>query len=144
MMRTLVVGGTRGIGRAVARTLAKEGHAVTVIGRREPARRLPKVRYQIADVLNRVRVGRQDNLVFCQRYRGEGDAWQGEFETSLTATRDIIEQCRGAKSIVIIASVAAHWVASEQPVGYHTMNAGLVHMVRYLAVTLGPRGCRVN
>jgi len=156
MKRSLVIGGTRGIGRVVVRTLLKEGHAVAVIDRQPPLdkdRRLRNARYWAVDLLDRDRLGevlrqirKLDNLVFCQRFRGDGDAWLGEFQTSLSATKYVVEQCRskGVGSIVVMGSIAAHWVANEQPVGYHAFKAALVQMVRYLAVTLGPKGCRVN
>ena len=151
--RSLIIGGTRGIGRAVVRALVKEGHAVTVVGRHAPTGkdRLRGVRYCTLDLLDHARLaevlrqtGAVDSLVFCQRFRSEGDPWMGEFQTSLTATKEIIERCRGVKSIVVIGSIAARWVASEQPVSYHAMKAALMQMVRYFAVTLGPKGCRVN
>jgi len=151
--RSLVIGGTRGIGRAVVRALVKDGHTVTVIGRHAATakdRGLRGVRYCRADLLGTgvakvlQEIGSIDNLVFCQRFRGDGDPWMGEFQTSLTATKEVIERCRGVKSIVVIGSVATRWIASEQPVSYHAMKAALLQMVRYFAVTLGPKGCRVN
>lgn len=97
--------------------------------------------------------GRLTNLVFLQRFRGEGDAWQGELDVSLTATKLIIErladefvrQRRGAlNSIVICGSNASRLVAGEQPVGYHAAKAALRQMARYYACSLAPRGIRVN
>jgi len=161
---SLIVGGTRGIGRAVARTLAAEGHTVSVIGRRKPApgdTELSRVTHWTVDLLDeRVvraslkkiihRSGKLNNLVFCQRFRGEGDAWEGEIQTSLNGTKNLIERLvdefddEGEKAIVVIASIACQWVAGEQGPGYHVAKAGLVQLARYYALTLGPRGIRVN
>jgi len=136
---------------------------ISVIGRRRPpeARRGNVRQYSIeltrtallATALREIvrRDGRIDNLVFLQRFRGEGDAWQGELEVSLTATRTIIESLasqfgrrRPGGAIVIVCSNASHLVAEEQPVAYHAAKAALRQMARFYAVTLGPLGIRVN
>ena len=89
-------------------------------------------------------------LVFFQRYRGSGDAWQGEYSVSLRATQILIDEfcVQSSKvhghSIVITSSPADAKVALEQPVSYHVTKAALVQMVRYYAVALGPLGIRVN
>jgi 3-oxoacyl-[acyl-carrier protein] reductase len=161
---TLVVGGTRGMGRALVEMLSKEGHKVSVIGRRSPSGEDSEevdVRYWLLDLMDRVRLwdalkeiiaqnGKLNNLVFFQRYRGEGDDWQGEVETSLTATRNIIEGLIDAfddskeNAIVMANSIAGTFIVPEQPVSYHMAKAALNQMVRYFAVTLGPKGIRVN
>ena len=97
--------------------------------------------------------GRLTNLVFLQRYRGEGDAWQGELDVSLTATKTIIEELAGKfvrpkkvslNSIVIVGSNASRLIAGEQSVGYHAAKAALRQMARYYACSLAPQGLRVN
>ena len=90
---SLVIGGTRGIGRAVVRTLAQDDRVVSVIGRRPPSeadRGISAARYWAVDLtdddgisaalgeITRLR-GPLSNLVFLQRYRGEGDPWKGEY-----------------------------------------------------------------
>jgi len=95
------------------------------------------------------KTGRINNLVFFQRYRGTDDQWLGEIETSLTATKTAVELLQdrfaaGERSIVIVSSINATLIAPYLPVGYHMAKAALCQMVRYWAVTLGPRGIRVN
>ena len=161
---TLIVGGTRGIGRALVRTLAEEHHVLSVVGRRSPSegeRRICDVHYWLVDLLDRERLsatvaevlrenGKLNNVVFFQRYRDQGDDWIGEMQTSLTATKDMIEvladefDATNGGSIVVVSSVAGHLIAEEQPLSYHVAKAGLNQMVRYFAVALGPRGIRVN
>ena len=160
----LVIGGTRGTGRALVRILAAGGQTVSVIGRRPPPEsdlQAPQVNYWMVDLADEKRLskvlseivhkhGKLSSLVFCQRYRGEGDAWSGDFQTSLTATKNAIEQLAdafdetGNKAIVIVGSVASEFIAEEQPVSYHVTKAGLTQMVRYFAVVLGPKGIRIN
>ena len=162
MIHSLVVGGTRGIGREVVRRFAVEGHQVSAIGRSPPAseeERLPNVRHFQADVAGTeidavldevLGLGMLRYLVFCQRHRGPGDAWAGECLTSLTATKHIIERLapafapEGDRAIVLVSSIVSRLVADEQDVSYHVAKAGLNQMARFYAVRLGPAGIRVN
>src|ERR1041384_2424461 len=100
---TLVVGGTRGIGRAVAETLAEAGHVVSIVGRSAPAAAWPKPpRFWQADLgkpetfpglVSRILKanGPLQSVAFLQRFRGDGDPWEGELKVSLSATRALIE-----------------------------------------------------
>lgn len=162
MIHDLILGGTRGIGRELARAWAAEGHQVSLIARTPPAEdlaALPGLQAWTADVASGaldpvleevLRRGPLGSLVCCQRFRGEGDAWEGELATSLSATRRVLERVQeafhpeGPRSIVLVGSVVGHLVAREQPVGYHVAKAGLAQMARYYAVKLGDRGIRVN
>jgi hypothetical protein len=159
---TLVIGGTRGIGRAVVRYFLSIGHVVSVIGRRKPpesrSKRFRHYSLELADLAllsttlkQLIRMdGRLTNLIFLQRFRGDGDSWHGELQISLTATHTIIEslaRCfsqRRNPSIVFVSSNTSHVVAEEQPVAYHAAKAALRQMARYYAATLGPQGIRVN
>lgn len=94
--------------------------------------------------------GKLNNLIFCQRYRGDGDDWAGEIETTLTATKTIIDSliaefdASRECSIVVVGSMASEFIAAEQPLSYHVAKAGLTQIVRYYAAMLGPAGIRVN
>lgn len=161
---SLVIGGTRGIGREVVRIFVQDGHTVSVIGKRPPPeqdRGLKGVHHWTMDLVRERRIGevlaevierngRLHYLVFLQRFRGDGDAWVGEVETSLTVTKNVIESVADHfdesmdRAIVVVSSIADHYVIEGQPMGYHVVKAGLKQMVRYYAVKLGPRGIRVN
>lgn len=158
----LIVGGTKGAGRAAARTFQAEGQAVSVIARRVPssAEREGVVGYWAADILNAASTrkalkaiwqqrGPLTSVLFFQRFRGDGDTWDGEIETSLTATNRIIETLVDDfdfrdGSIVIVSSINACLISKQLPLGYHIAKAALNQMVRYYAVTLGARGIRLN
>lgn len=102
-----------------------------------------------AEIKQRELIG---SALFCQRFRGECadyEEWLNEIDVSLTKTKDAIEWLasgreRALRSIVVMASVAAVSVEEEQPVSYHACKAALVEMVKYYAVTLGPKQIRVN
>jgi NAD(P)-dependent dehydrogenase (short-subunit alcohol dehydrogenase family) len=159
----LVVGGTKGLGRVVAERFRSRGFAVTVVSRHEPARSDAEPGFNhIAADLERLDspseivsrsleiAGPIRYMLFCQRYRGDADPWRGELQVSLTATKVIIEGFAdhfcpdGDRAIGIVSSVYAQFVGGSQPVGYHVAKAGLSHVTRYYARTLGRKGVRVN
>ena len=162
-IHSLIIGGTRGIGLEQVKTFAARDHVVSVIARRAPehVQQIPNVHYWSTDLtdpdgltiaLREVveRSGKLRNLIFFQRYRGTTDDWSGEIETTLTATRNTIEQLLGQfetggqSSIVLVGSMASNFIAAEQPLSYHVGKAGLIQIARYYAATRGPAGIRVN
>jgi NAD(P)-dependent dehydrogenase (short-subunit alcohol dehydrogenase family) len=163
-MHSLIVGGTRGLGRELARLFSEEGRIVSVIGKRAPSEAdaglrgvdfwqadvtrgeaLPGV---LADIIRRH--GKWNYAVFLQRFKGDSDKWTGEIETSLTATKKLIELLaensagEGDKGIVVVSSIADQFISAGQPAGYHVAKAGLYQLACYYAVVLGPKGIRVN
>lgn len=164
-LHSVVVGGTRGLGRALVELWSEGTDAISVIGRKQPS--APKtspgdsVRYYAADVTQAGSIqpaideivqasGPVSRLVFSQRYRGQGDSLDGELEVSLKGTRRVIEhllaksQFASSAAIVVVSSVLGQFIAAEQPLGYHVTRAALDQLVRFYAVQLAPRGIRVN
>jgi NAD(P)-dependent dehydrogenase (short-subunit alcohol dehydrogenase family) len=129
MSHLLIVGASKGIGRDVQPYLSNMGHTVTPY---------PRGGCVAMDKKNGA-------LLFCQRYRGD-DEWKGELAVSLTQTKTLMECAKylDGGSVVVMASVAGVSVEEEQPVGYHACKAALIEMVKYYAVTLGPKQIRVN
>lgn len=162
---TIIVGGTRGSGRTYARMLAARGEAVTVIGRRTITGTelghagITTISADITDTDRHAELlghiaaanGPWSSIAFFQKFRGQGDTWEGEWRVSIDATRRLIELLAAqsprpvlGRSIVIVGSVAGEFVITDQPVSYHAAKAALEHMVRVYAVRLGPQGIRVN
>lgn len=163
MTHSIVFGGSKGLGRVLAKQLAIRGDAVSVVSRTEPAQadQSEGVRYfpaDIADIDTTQKAidaaveqnGAIDYLVFCQRYRGKEDAWAGEIEVSLTASKRVVEYAQdkfskdGDRGIVFVSSVFGDRVGEGQDLSYHIGKAGMNHMARYYAVNLGRKGIRAN
>jgi len=131
MSHVVIVGGSKGIGANVQAPLMMAGHHISVLERGE----MPG--YYALPV---------DAMLLCQRYRGP-DEWAGEMEVSILRSRQLIEWAgkhMDGGSVVVMASVAGVSVEEEQPVSYHACKAALIEMVKYYAVTLGPKQIRVN
>lgn len=162
---SIIVGGTKGVGRELALILAAEGQLVTAVGRtpgefpavagggavegfagdaERPDDLLAALKERVATH------GKVSSLVFLQRYRGKGDAWAGELAVSMTGTKTLIDGLApefdpaGDRSICVVTSSAGTFVARNQTLAYHTSKAALRQMARYYAVKLGQQGIRVN
>jgi len=166
----LVTGGGTGIGAATARRFARDGAGVVVMGRRpEP---LGAVAAEVggiavagnasstADAERAVaaaveRFGGLDVLVANAGGEGGGAAgnaddaaWETGLQANLTScivsVRAALPQLveRGG-SIVIVSSIAA-LASGPRMAGYSTAKAGLLGLMRSLAVDYGPSGVRVN
>lgn len=164
MTHSLVVGGTKGLGRVVTRQFAARGDTVSVLGRSDvPAddARAGRVKGYVADISDAAAMGAAvdrlieeqgplNYVVFLQRYRGKGDGWAGELDTTLTATKNAIERIGdrfsrdGDNGIVMVSSVFARYVGEGQALSYHVAKAGLDQMMRWFALNLGPKSVRVN
>jgi NAD(P)-dependent dehydrogenase (short-subunit alcohol dehydrogenase family) len=164
MTHSLVVGGTKGLGRVVTRLFAERGDTVSVLGRSEvPPDDLKSgdVRSYRADINDKDSLGKAldeivaaggpvNYCVFLQRYRGKDDDWAGELQTTLTATKNIVDQLSTKFSsdadngVVMVSSVFAKYVGEGQALSYHVAKAGLDQMMRWYALNLAGRQIRVN
>ena len=156
----VVVGGSKGLGREVAKKFHEQGFNVTVLSR-NPLDADSKLNHIAVDletmtssdaVVRDVLLigGNIRYLIFCQRFRGSGDPWQGEIQVSLTATRLLINGfadhfCQeGDRAIGVVSSVYAEFVGGSQPESYHVAKAGLNQLVKFNALVMGKKGVRIN
>jgi 3-oxoacyl-[acyl-carrier protein] reductase len=158
----VVIGGTRGIGKIIVEHISRAGHKVSVLGRNAVSnQKQGLIQYFTGDITDTKTTsktlakivktrGKISHLIFCQRFRGDKDNWQSELDTSLTVTKNIIDDVTDSfddspeKSIVVLSSIAGVFISGDQSLGYHVVKAGLNQLVRYYAVTLGPLGIRIN
>lgn len=165
----LVVGGTQGTGWVLARHLATAGTCRVSMFGRTPVDvasvdgaegRLTAYAIDVTDTVALksaldaavAAACRFSGVVLMQRNRA-ADAFEADLAVALTASKSIIEHLleRGyfnsaqqGNSVVMVSSIADHYVAPEQDAGYHVSKAGLVQLARYYALLLGPRNIRVN
>lgn len=164
MSHALVIGGTKGLGKEVVKNFLNRDFGVSILSRNPPTdESLQDCHHISADLEELSGVsdwveailsfgGPLNYVVFCQRYRGEGDIWQGEMQVTLTATKVLMEalsnhfslENNADRAIVVVSSVYAEYVGGSQPLGYHVAKAGLNQIVRYAAWDMGRKGIRVN
>jgi NAD(P)-dependent dehydrogenase (short-subunit alcohol dehydrogenase family) len=166
MKHSLIIGGTKGTGRAAARMFVNKNYKVSVIARTSPRNdgsapynptlymQADLAKDKILPLLDIIinRSGPVNYVVFCQRFRGKEDDWSNEIQVSLTATKTIIDYltekperlAKDDKSVVMISSIASRMVISQQPLSYHMAKAGLETMVNYYSVILASKGVRFN
>jgi len=164
MGHMLIIGGTHGLGRELVKLASARGDIVSVIGRSKPPQEdcdIPNVKHYSADlfklpefkeILSGImeKSGKLNYLAFCQRYRGKGDNWQGEFDITINATKIVIEALEDEfvvnndKAIVMVSSVFGDYVGEGQDISYHVGKAALNQMMKFYAVNLGRKHIRVN
>lgn len=163
----IVVGGTRGTGQALVQHLlaADSAYRVSVFGRNHVAEaeaaRLgihavdvsdtPALRSALDQAV--LMYGKVSSVIFMQRNRSSTDAFEADLSVALTATKvaidhlvacDYFRKEEAGNGIVMVSSIADHYIAPEQDLGYHVSKAGLVQLARYYALQLGHQGIRVN
>lgn len=164
MVHSIIFGGTKGLGRVVARRFAERGDKVTVIGRSEsPSEDLNigdikcfktdiTVKQSLTETLDDIikTRGEVNYCVFLQRYRGKDNDWEGEYQTTLTATKNAVDYLTphfstdGDKSILMVSSVFSKYIGEGQPASYHVAKAGLEQLMRFYALNLGAKAIRAN
>ncbi len=166
----LVTGASRGIGRAIALTLAGEGCDVTLVARgqetlrgaeREVATLGVRTAAIVADVtvagdVERMvaetvrQLGRVDILVNNAggSFPDDDDGWQAAFhaniEAAVRATRAVVPHMRaqGGGSIVHVASIWGREAGGGLP--YNAMKAAMISHAKNAALTLAKDKIRVN
>jgi NAD(P)-dependent dehydrogenase (short-subunit alcohol dehydrogenase family) len=162
MSHLIVIGGTKGLGRAFVESLRSEYDSVTVLARSIPEAADRKgIRFIAADAADRdslrsgleqafAQGGAFSGMTLFQQFRGNTSPWEGKLATSLTASKlalDFFAQHAaptGDKAAVLLTSNASRLVCEEQDEGYHAAKTGLLGLCRFYANHLGAQGIRVN
>jgi NAD(P)-dependent dehydrogenase (short-subunit alcohol dehydrogenase family) len=167
----LVTGASSGIGAAVTRRLAKDGHAVMAAGRDAErtagvAAGLPTVRTWIGDLTTSkacdelvaacvTAFGRLDVLVnnagiyhIADAEQTTDEVWQRTLATNLTGpffmSRAALPQLRLHKGVIV--NIASDWgiVGGANAVAYCASKGGLVLMTKAMTIDHAAEGIRIN
>jgi NAD(P)-dependent dehydrogenase (short-subunit alcohol dehydrogenase family) len=147
MVKSLIIGGTRGIGLVVRDHLLNRGDLVYTVSRSKTDEKyhincdISKDCSVISDKIDSI-----DNVIFMHRYRGND--WNDEFDITVkgvdNVVKSIVSKLTKNSSIVILSSNASHFVLNEQSAQYHSSRAALEGLMRYYAVMYGPKMIRCN
>jgi len=152
MVKSVVIGGTKGIGSVIVDILDKRGDFVHVVSRNEYPGIQNHIQFDLYDMPHIEflfsQIGPSINyLVFSHRYRGND--WHEEFDITVRAVSIIVEALiskftTDESSVVIIGSNASRFIMDEQPAQYHASRASLESLTRYFAVKFGEKKIRFN
>jgi NAD(P)-dependent dehydrogenase (short-subunit alcohol dehydrogenase family) len=153
--RVLVIGGTSGIGAAIAEGFAGQGAAVTVTGAEgtRPGAVTLDVRDRAAVEGVVAGMGRLDHLIYCAGIIRRGDehdpaVFADVLAINLTgamiacaAARPALAQSGG--TIILTASMLS-WFGGGLVPGYAASKGGIAQLTKSLAIAYAPEGIRVN
>ncbi|NEO82888.1 MAG: SDR family oxidoreductase [Spirulina sp. SIO3F2] len=149
MSVSLVIGGTRGIGKTIVQQLRQRGDQVYTASRRQ-LKDEDHIQFDIASDALQTLISKIDHslnyLVFTQRYRGE--SWDKEFHISLKGVDRLVNALKThfaqEASVVILGSNASQFIVREQTAAYHASRAALESLTKYYAVLCGRDKVRFN
>ncbi len=169
----IVLGGSRGIGRAIALTLADEGANVAICARGTTALdeaaeaiRAKGVRAHAAacdigdaDALGAFLDGARDVLggvdvlvhnASALAFGSDADSWQASVQVDLMAAVHACDRVvpwmkeSGGGSILLVSSISGFDASPMPDFAYTTMKAALIAYAKKLAILQAPHGIRVN
>ena len=148
---SLIIGGTKGIGSVITKTLKKRGDKIITVSRSK-LKNTNHISLDLNDLANINSIKQKffkkkiDNLIFSQRYRGNFKYM--DYNLMVKSTDKIIHTLKDClsnnSSIIVLSSIATTTVVEDQNAEYHYTRGALESLVKYYAVKFGPKGTRVN
>ena len=143
--KSLIFGGTKGIGSVIKYNLETRGDFVTSCSRGENFSN-EHIQSSIEKFDIKTLKHKFDYLIFAHRYRGTSSI--KDYEISVEAVNKLLEKSyhflNNNGSIVILGSNAYGYMFEEQSPSYHYTRGALVSLTKYHSVKLGEFGIRCN
>jgi NAD(P)-dependent dehydrogenase (short-subunit alcohol dehydrogenase family) len=146
---SLIIGGTRGIGKQINKTLLKRGDKVIVISRKKKNsisaditsnENLSVIKKKIKNKIN--------NLIFCQRLRELNSNKFHDYNLMISSSYELIKilekKFSKNSSVVFLSSISTTTAVHDQNYNYHAVRGAIEALVKFLAVNLGKNKIRVN
>jgi NAD(P)-dependent dehydrogenase (short-subunit alcohol dehydrogenase family) len=157
----IIVGGSRGLGGLLAKSLLKDGHRISILSRHAPSIATDssiehisvdlRCSQELLDILSSKLTESWDGLVFSQRYRPDnknGASHMDEWCVAVDSCREILDYlgktANTNAAVVVVGSEASQLIVRDQKISYHTTKGALEQLVRYYAVAFGGCGIRIN
>ena len=165
MSHILIIGGTNGLGNAIAKKMDDGTNLISLVGRKSHLHTIKKnknILFMFEDLfINPKRYdsilknafeihGGINHLIFCQRIRQKNTTLEEEMNFTVTLSRTFIDNMKyfwaadKNNSILFTGSLLGKYISQTQDISYHISKASIDHMTKFYAVSLGPKGIRVN
>ena len=165
MAHILIIGGTRGLGNAIAKILNNGENLISLVGRTRHLVTIQNddnVHLIIKDINkdnNAVKsitkqaydkYGPINHLILCQRLRDKDNSFDLEIDLAIKFNKSLVDEMNNYwtydqnNSILFCGSILGKYISNTQDIAYHLSKAAMEQMTRYYAVQLGPKGIRVN
>ncbi len=151
---SLIIGGTKGIGKVISEVLGKRGDNIYTASRNSKNKNninldlLNNKDYickQMEKFFSKNKIS-FDNIILCQRYRGDDPL--EEFNVSVHSSKYLIDYLvtknKIKNSIVFISSISTLTIVHDQNIDYHSTRAAINEMSKYYAIKLGPKKITSN
>jgi len=146
---SVIVGGTRGIGKQIYKTLEKRGDYIVLISRRRKNNISADITFDGHLKMIQKKIKKKiNNLIFCQRLRELNPNKFQDYNLMISSSYELIKilekKFSKNSSIVFLSSISSITVAHDQDYNYHAVRGAIEALVKFLAVNLGKKKIRIN
>ena len=149
---SIVIGGSKGIGKSIAKELKKRGDKVFILSRSVKNNKT-NIRIDItqkeelkAKIFEKIKKNKIDNIIFSQRYRGTSE--KELYNTDLFSIENIInlvdKKLNYRASIIFISSISNRTILDDQPLNYHIIRSSIEQMMKFYATKFLKKQIRFN
>jgi len=146
---SVIVGGTRGIGKQIYKTLEKRGDNIVLISRRRRNNISADITFDGDLKIIQKKIKKKiNNLIFCQRLRELNPNKFQDYNLMISSSYELIKilekKFSKNSSVVFLSSISTTTAVHDQNYNYHAVRGAIEALVKFLAVNLGKNKIRVN